>query len=101
LGCVVSLLGALVLPLWLIAALIWVISGGGIPAVIILAEVVILCIVLLIIRSRAAKAFKISPLYAFTLPLGALIFTGMMLASAYLVLSGKGVTWKGRRYRKL
>jgi hypothetical protein len=31
--------------------------------------------------------------------LGALIFTSMMVASAYDVLSGRGVIWKGRRYR--
>jgi hypothetical protein len=42
---------------------------------------------------------EISRLYALTLPLGALVFTAMMLASAVNVLSGKGVTWKGRTYK--
>jgi hypothetical protein len=32
------------------------------------------------------------------LPLGALVFTGMMLASTIKVLSKRGVTWKGRTY---
>jgi hypothetical protein len=41
---------------------------------------------------------RISPGYAFTFPLGALIFGAMMVNSAYRVLSGRGVTWKGRRY---
>jgi hypothetical protein len=62
-------------------------------------EALILWAVLLWIRSLAARAFNISPLYAFTLPIGALIFTAMMFASAFKVLSGVGVTWKGRRYR--
>jgi hypothetical protein len=101
LGSVVGLLGALVLPLWLLAALTWTIAGGGLPAVVTLAEGMILSIFLLTIRIQASKAFKISPLYALTLPVGSLVFTGMMLASAYKVLSGQGVTWKGRRYRSL
>lgn len=100
-GAGVGLLGALILPLWGISSLLWTARGGGIPAMTILAEAVFLFIFLMIIRMRVSKAFKISPLYAFTLPLGALIFTGMMLASAYKVLSGQGVTWKGRRYKKL
>jgi hypothetical protein len=33
-----------------------------------------------------------------TTPLGAGLFAAMMLKSAWNVLSGKGVVWKGRRY---
>jgi len=40
----------------------------------------------------------ISPWYAFTLPLGSAVFAGMMFTSAWRVLSGKGVIWKGRIY---
>ena len=40
----------------------------------------------------------ISPWYAFTLPLGAAVFAAMMFTSTWKVLSGKGVTWKGRMY---
>jgi chlorobactene glucosyltransferase len=101
LGILVGLLGGLVLPLWLIGAWIWIAAGGGLPAVIVMLEVVILIIFLLLIRARVAMGFNISPIYAFTLPLGALIFTGMMLASTYKVLLGQGVTWKGRRYQKM
>jgi chlorobactene glucosyltransferase len=100
-GILVSMLGGLVLQFWLIGSWIWIIAGGGYPAVIVTIEVGILYIFLLLIRARAAVAFKISPFYAFTLPLGALIFTGMMLASTYKVLFGQGVTWKGRRYQKI
>jgi hypothetical protein len=42
---------------------------------------------------------KISPWYAFTLPLGAALFAALMFQSTWRVLSGKGVIWKGRRYK--
>ena len=51
------------------------------------------------VRMQAARAFRISSLYAFSLPLGALLFTVMMFASAFKVLSRKGVTWRGRTYQ--
>ncbi len=35
----------------------------------------------------------------FLLPLGCVIFTAIYLRSAYLVLSGNNVSWKGRHYR--
>jgi hypothetical protein len=41
---------------------------------------------------------EISPWYAFTTPLGAAVFAAMMIASAFQVISGKGVSWKGRMY---
>jgi hypothetical protein len=40
----------------------------------------------------------ISAGYALTAPLGAGVFAAMMFASAWKVLSKRGVTWKGRRY---
>jgi hypothetical protein len=39
--------------------------------------------------------------YAWTTPLGAAVFAAMMFASAWKVISGKGVTWKGRVYHRL
>jgi hypothetical protein len=98
-GGMLGLIGALGLPGWLLAGLVWWASGGGTPAAVVALEALILWAVLLWVRSLAARAFNISPLYAFTLPIGALIFTAMMFASAFKVLSGVGVTWKGRRYR--
>jgi hypothetical protein len=50
-------------------------------------------------RLRACQAFGIRAWYAFTFPLGALIFTAMMFTSAYKGISGRGVSWKGRRYK--
>jgi hypothetical protein len=50
-------------------------------------------------RIKACRALHINPWYALTLPLGALVFTLMMFTSAYKVLSGQGVTWRGRSYK--
>lgn len=36
--------------------------------------------------------------YSLGFPLGAVIFIGILLNSAYRILSGRGVTWKGRTY---
>jgi len=36
--------------------------------------------------------------YAFTMPLGAMLFNALVCYSAYRVLSGRGVRWKGRLY---
>jgi hypothetical protein len=40
----------------------------------------------------------ISSWYALTLPLGSALFAAMMFTSTWKILSGKGVTWKGRMY---
>jgi hypothetical protein len=49
-------------------------------------------------RARVARSMDISPWYALTTPLGAAVFAAMMITSAFRVISGKGVTWKGRLY---
>jgi chlorobactene glucosyltransferase len=94
LGLVVSFL----LPAWLLAGLVWLIGEGGSTAVIITAEAALLWGYLVWERLQACRAFGIPGGYALTFPLGAFIFTLMMAASAYNVISGRGVTWKGRRY---
>ena len=94
LGLVVSFL----LPAWLMAGLAWLLGGGGSIAAIITAEAALLWGYLIWKRHQACRAFGIPGWYALTFPLGAFIFTLMMAASAYNVISGRGVTWKGRRY---
>jgi chlorobactene glucosyltransferase len=97
-GAAVGLLASLVLPLWLLAAFLWfVVEGGWLPTIV-LGQAVLLWGYILYQRFLAARAFRISPLYALSLPLGALIFTAMMFASAFRVLTGQGVRWKGRTY---
>jgi hypothetical protein len=39
-----------------------------------------------------------SPLYGFTHPIGALIFSWMLARSAFLTLKSGGVTWRGTFY---
>lgn len=94
LGLVVSIL----LPIWLFGGLVWLSSTGAITAAIIAGEAGVLWVYLIFKRLQACRAFSIHSSYAFTFPLGALIFTFMMAASAFNVISGRGVLWKGRRY---
>jgi chlorobactene glucosyltransferase len=101
-GAFVGLVAALLLPAWLLGGIFWFLSAGpqtgATSAELVMFQAFALWAYLIFWRMRASLAFKISPLYAFTLPLGALIFTAMMFASAFKVLSGQGVTWKGRTY---
>jgi chlorobactene glucosyltransferase len=97
-GAFVALLGAIALPLWLLAGIFWMGAGGGAPAAIVTIEAIIVWGYLLYQRWRAAQYFEISSWYALTLPLGAAIFAGMMFASAFNVITGRGVSWKGRVY---
>jgi len=97
-GGVIGLFGALALPLWLAASLAWFFSAGGLLPGVVTIQVVILWVYLLVVRALAARAFDISPFYALTTPLGALLFTAMLFASMFKVISGRGVTWKGRSY---
>jgi chlorobactene glucosyltransferase len=97
-GTLLGLLVSILLPFWLIGSLVWLTSGGGACAAVVMGEACLLWGYLLGKRLQACRAFGIPSGYAFTFPLGALIFTAMMLASAFNVISGRGVIWKGRRY---
>jgi chlorobactene glucosyltransferase len=94
LGLVVSIL----LPIWLVGSLLWLTLSAGVTAAIMAGEASILWLYLIYKRFQACQVFFIPSGYAFTFPLGALIFTAMMAASAFNVISGRGVLWKGRRY---
>jgi len=98
LGAFASLAGALALPVWLGAGLVWLARGGGWPAWVVVAEAAAVWALVLYARARVALGLKISPWYALSLPLGAGIFAAMMATSTVRVLSGKGVVWKGRTY---
>ncbi len=97
-GAALGLIVSLVLPLWLVGGSIWLASGGGWIAGVVVIEAVMLWLFLLWKRLQACRVFGIPGGYAFTFPIGAAIFTAMMVASAYNVISGRGVIWKGRRY---
>ena len=97
-GALVALSGALALPGWLLAGGLWLALGGGLPALIVLAEALLAALVIVAVRARVSVLFEIPAIYALTLPLGALIFAAMMATSALRGLSGRGVRWKGRLY---
>lgn len=96
-GAFILLVAALVLPLWPLLGLFWYLQGGW-PAWIVILESLILWAIIIYARARVAIGMGISPWYAFTLPIGAAVFAAMMFTSAWRVVSGKGVIWKGRMY---
>jgi chlorobactene glucosyltransferase len=98
-GALLNLVAALALPLWLLAGLLWWATAPASLAWLVAAEAALLWGYLILWRAVALRAMQIPIAYAFTIPLGAGIFAAMMLASTWKVLSGQGVTWKGRKYR--
>jgi len=97
-GAIVALIAALLMPIWPLLGLIWFLNGGGWLALGVIVKSLIVWLALLVARGFTARGMGIPFWYAFTTPLGAGIFAAMMLTSAWKVLSGKGVTWKGRLY---
>ena len=98
-GGVILVLAALLLPIWPILGLTWYLNGGGWLAMAVIAEGLSLWTAVFYARAGVAHAMGISRWYALTTPLGAAIFAAMMLTSAWKVISGSGVTWRGRRYK--
>jgi len=97
-GAFILLVAALVLPLWPLLGIYWYLHGGGWLALVVIVESLILWTVIIYARARVSIGMGISPWYAFTLPLGSAVFATMMFTSAWKVISGKGVNWKGRIY---
>ena len=97
-GGFVMLVAAIFLPIWPLLGVFWYGNGGGWMAGAVIIQSLLLWGYLLYQRAKVAQKLETSSWYAFTTPLGAGIFAAMMLASTWKVLSGKGVTWKGRVY---
>ena len=97
-GAFLALMVTLFMPFWPLFGLVWYFNGGGVPAVLLLVESLIVWAVLLYARARTARAMRISRWYALTTPLGAGVFAAMMFTSAWKSLSGRGINWKGRTY---
>lgn len=51
-------------------------------------------------RARVDRIVGISRLWTLTQPIGGVLFLLIMLTSLYRLITGKGVTWKGRVYRE-
>ena len=49
-------------------------------------------------RRAIDESFGVPPAYTLAQPLGQAVFLALLVSSFYKVASGKGVTWKGRRY---
>ena len=97
-GGFIALVTAFFLPIWPLIGIIWYFQSGGWMAAAVIIKSILLWSVLIYERAKVARKLEISPWYAFTIPLGAGVFAAMMLASTWKVVSGKGVTWKGRVY---
>jgi hypothetical protein len=97
-GALLALTAALFLPVWPLLGLSWLLKGGGWMAVMVIFESLVFWAYLISIRARVAQDMAISPWYALTMPLGAAVFAAMIVTSAFKVLSGQGVRWKGRIY---
>jgi chlorobactene glucosyltransferase len=97
-GAFVALIAALFLPIWPLLGIYWFSNAGGWMALTVIIESLLFWTFLIFVRVRVAQAMEISYWYAFTTPLGAAVFAAMMITSAFRVISGKGVTWKGRMY---
>ena len=97
-GAFVSVIAALFMPAWPLLGFYWFSRGGGWMAVAVVIESLVLWSVLIYVRAEVAHKMNIPRWYALTTPLGAAIFAAMMFTSAWKVLSGQGVTWRGRRY---
>lgn len=52
-----------------------------------------------LVRALVLRSLGVPTVYALTYPLAVTVGNAMLLYSLYRVLSGKGVTWKGRTYR--
>lgn len=97
-GAALSVIAAVFLPAWSLLGYVWWQNDGGPMALAVLAESFIVWGYLFYQRARIARAMDISGWWALTTPLGAAVFAAMMLTSAWKVLSGRGVAWKGRHY---
>ena len=97
-GAFLAFAAALLLPAWVIWGIVLTVAGLGLDGSVVLVEALALWMYLIYWRILASRGMGIPGWYALTTPLGAGVFAAMMITSAWNVLSGKGVTWKGRTY---
>ena len=99
-GGFIALVAAFFLPIWPLLGVLWYLQSGGCIGGLVIIKSMLLWVLLIHERAKVARKLEIPPWYAFTTPLGAGIFAAMMLSSTWKVVSGKGVTWKGRVYSR-
>lgn len=98
-GATLALFAALFLPVWPLLGLAWYFNHGGWMAWAVIVEALLVWGYLVYFRFMVAKEMEIPRWYAWMTPLGAGVFAAMMLTSAWKVISGQGVTWRGRNYK--
>ena len=97
-GAFLAFTAALLLPAWVFWGVYLTGASGSLAGGVVLLEALALWGYLIYWRILASRGMGIPDWYALTASIGAGIFAAMMLTSAWNVLSGKGVTWKGRTY---
>jgi chlorobactene glucosyltransferase len=97
-GATLSVIAALFLPLWILLGTNWLFNGGTWLAIAVIIQSLLVWGWLIYFRAKVARKMNISAWYALTTPLGAGVFAAMMLTSSWKVISGQGVTWRGRTY---
>jgi chlorobactene glucosyltransferase len=97
-GAFLAFTAALLLPAWVIWGVVLTETNSGLEGSVVLIEAILLWGYLLYWRVLASRGMDIPAWYALTVPIGAGVFAAMMITSAWNVLSGRGVTWKGRTY---
>jgi chlorobactene glucosyltransferase len=97
-GAILAVYGVAVSPFVLATIILLASVEWGSQELALLMINIVAAIVVLGTRWRMRSYFDTPWPYYFCHPLGGLIFIGIMLNSAYRHLSGRGVTWKGRRY---
>ena len=94
--CVVSTyLGAVVPPLIALVSVVAIASGTDLSSLFIPAALSWLLQVL--VMAIVSRRSGVSPLYALTAPLGLALIYAMLFDSSIRIITGRGVTWKGRR----
>lgn len=97
-GAFLAFTAALLLPAWVIWGVALTVIGSVLEGIVVLVEALALWGYLIYWRALASRGMGIPAWYALTIPIGAGVFAAMMITSAWNVLSGRGVTWKGRTY---
>ncbi len=97
-GAFIAVMLTIFMPFWPLLGLVWALNGGGVPALLIFAEAVLVWGIIFYLRAEVAHAMRIPRWYGFTIPLGAAILAAMMFTSTWKNLTGKGIRWKGRTY---
>jgi len=97
-GAFLAFTAASLLPAWILLGVYLSVARADLEGGLVLIEGVSLWGYLIFWRARGSREMGIPIWYAFTTPIGAGVFAAMMVTSAWNVLSGRGVTWKGRTY---